>query len=161
GPTGSTGATGATGPTGATGTFSSANASIVTPAPQTVNNLAPIQFTAPVLISKNVTFNGIDTFTIQIPGNYFFIGAVMTSNNQAGPVAVGVGFNGIPVPSLDGANYGTPTGQEVVCFGFSGQIPAGTTINLYNISDKTISIGGATAAGSSIVAARLSFFRIS
>ncbi|HDR8250854.1 TPA: hypothetical protein QC119_005762 [Bacillus cereus] len=84
----------------------------------------------------------------------------MTSNNQAGPVAVGVGFNGIPVPSLDGANYGT-TGQQVVCFGFSGQIPAGTTINLYNISDRTISIGGATAARSSIVAARLSFFRIS
>ncbi|AIY72906.1 TPA: hypothetical protein ACLQU7_004811 [Bacillus tropicus] len=72
---------------------------------------------------------------------------------------MGIGFNGVPVPSLDGANYGTAVGQEVVGFGFSGQVPAGTTVSLYNLNGQTVTIGGNT--GSTSAAARLSFFRIS
>ncbi|KYZ64955.1 hypothetical protein A3782_26600 [Bacillus sp. GZT] len=83
----------------------------------------------------------------------------MPSSGQAGPVAVSVGFNGVASPGLDGANYGTAAGQEVIGFGFSGQVPAGTTVSLYNVSGQSITIGGTT--GSASPAARLSFFRIS
>ncbi|OTY38129.1 hypothetical protein BK742_23060 [Bacillus thuringiensis serovar pingluonsis] len=148
------------GPTGATGTLSTASASVVTNTTQTVASLVAIQFTAPVLVLDNVIFNGTDTFTIVVPGNYYCIGALMPAETQTGPFAVGIGLNGIPTPALDGVNYAQSAGQEVVGFGFTGQIPASTTISLFNLSGHTISIGG-VISGATNVAARLTFFRIS
>ncbi|KAB2460724.1 hypothetical protein F8162_04090 [Bacillus sp. CH140a_4T] len=81
----------------------------------------------------------------------------MTSASQAGPVGVSISLNNL-APGLDGANYGTAAGQEVVAFGFL-QVVAGDTITLINVSGQPITIGGST--GSNQPAARLSFFKIS
>ncbi|MGF1438732.1 hypothetical protein ACQUW6_32065 [Bacillus thuringiensis] len=51
-----------------------AYAEIVLKALQTVADLTPIQFLSPFsVVSNNVTFNGIDTFTIEVPGTYFLL----------------------------------------------------------------------------------------
>ncbi|MGE6401078.1 exosporium leader peptide-containing protein, partial [Bacillus cereus] len=163
GPTGVTGSTGPTGPTGVTGstgptgTLSTASASVLTTTPQTLANFALVNFSPATVLLNNVLFDGISTFTIQVPGIYYFIGALMTSATQAGPVGVTISLNNLP-PGLDGANYGTAAGQEVVAFGFF-EVVAGDTITLVNISGQSIAIGGNT--GSNQPAARLSFFKIS
>ncbi|SEB20388.1 hypothetical protein SAMN04488146_1189, partial [Bacillus nitratireducens] len=143
--------------TGATGTLSTASASVITITSQTLTNLALVNFSTGAVILNNVLFDGISTFTIQVPGIYYFIGALMTSANQAGPVGVTISLNNLP-PGLDGVNYGTAAGQEVVAFGFL-QVVAGDTITLNNVSGQSITIGGNT--GSNQPAARLSFFKIS
>ncbi|MGG5742077.1 hypothetical protein [Bacillus cereus group sp. IBL03679] len=161
GVTGPTGTTGATGVTGPTGTFPPAYAEIVSKALQTVADLTPIQFLSPFsVVSNNVTFNGIDTFTIEVPGTYFFTGAMMPASNQAGPFGVGVVFNGVQLGPT-GTNYGESAGQEVICFGFSVEIPAGTKIQLFNFSGQPVSIGGTLTLNLKFDAVRLAFFRVS
>ncbi|QOX66031.1 hypothetical protein FRZ06_20805 [Anoxybacterium hadale] len=62
-----------------------------------------------------------------------------------------IGLNG-PGFGLYGANNGPAAGQQVVCFGFTGFIPRGTTLGLYNASGKSIRL--------SRLPARIAVFRI-
>lgn len=152
GPAGATGATGSTGTTGSSGVFSAVYAGVVTTNTQTVANRAPVQFVPPFTEINNVAFNGTDLFTIIIPGNYFCIGYIAPAADQEGPVTAVIGLNG-PDFGLFGSNYGAAAGQQVLCFGFTGEIPAGSTLGLYNASGETITLGPTPA--------RLAIFRVS
>ncbi|MGF1438733.1 hypothetical protein ACQUW6_32070 [Bacillus thuringiensis] len=59
----------------------------------------------------------------------------MPASNQAGPFGVGVVFNGVQLGPT-GTNYGESAGQEVICIGFSFEIPASTKIQLFNFSGQ-------------------------
>ena len=152
GPVGPSGAAGPTGPTGPEGVFSAAYAGVVTVNTQTVADRAAIQFAPPFTEISNVAFNGSNLFTILVPGNYFCIGYIAPAADQEGPVTVVIGFNG-PDYGLYGSNYGLAAGQQVVCFGFTGYLPAGSTLGLYNASGRAITLGP--------IPARLALFRVS
>ena len=150
GPQGPAGRPGPTGPTGPAGEFSAAYAGIVTSSAQTVATFETVQFLLPSTAISNVDFNGVDLFTIIVPGNYFCIGTVFPTAEQSGPVSFNIGLNG-PLPGLQGVNYGAAPGQQVVAFGFTDVVPAGTTIGLYNSTGTPIALGPAS---------RLAIFRV-
>lgn len=134
------------------GPFLPVYAGVVTSGAQTVQPREAVQFTPPITEIQNVGFNGTDLFTILIPGNYFCMGYIAPAPDEEGPVGVLIGLNG-PDFGLFGSNYGTAAGQQVVCFGFTGHIPAGTTLGLYNTTSRAIRLGN--------VPGRMAIFRIS
>ncbi|MCY7437226.1 collagen-like protein, partial [Bacillus pumilus] len=135
GPTGATGDTGPTGATGATGALATASASVVTGA-DTVADGANFAFTGTTFLN-NVTFTAPDTFTVQVAGNYYVNALVSPTAGQAGPTSIAIQLNGVGGTGT-GDNNGTTAGQEVNAIGFTGQIPAGTTISLRNLSGQSI-----------------------
>ncbi|MGM0968973.1 MAG: exosporium leader peptide-containing protein, partial [Bacillota bacterium] len=135
GVTGATGATGPTGATGATGALATASASSITQA-ATVADGANVAFTGTTFLN-NVTFTAPDTFTVQVAGNYYVNAIVSPTAGQAGPTNIVIQLNGASTIG-SGDNNGTTAGQEVTAIGFTGQIPAGTTISLRNLSGQSI-----------------------
>ncbi|WP_419822681.1 hypothetical protein [Anoxybacterium hadale] len=133
------------------GSFSSVYAGVVTTAAQIVNDQEAVQFVPPVVERSGVEFNGKDLLRIIVPGNYFCMGFVTPAADEAGPITISIGLNG-PGFGLYGANNGPAAGQQVVCFGFTGFIPRGTTLGLYNASGKSIRL--------SRLPARIAVFRI-
>ncbi|MCY7577551.1 hypothetical protein MH191_16440, partial [Bacillus pumilus] len=136
--TGATGATGATGPTGATGALSTASASTINTATQTVADNGNFSLVGTQFLN-NVTFTAPDTFTVQQSGNYEINALVSAVAGQAGPLGIDVVLNGGPATIAGGRVRGTTAGQEVTAIGFTGQIAAGTTIQLRNVSGQAIS----------------------
>ncbi|WP_264188761.1 hypothetical protein [Bacillus stratosphericus] len=145
GPTGATGVTGATGPTGetgatgvtgATGTLATASAATVNDTTQTVADNANFSLVGSQFLD-NVTFTAPDTFTIQQSGNYNINAIVSSVAVQAGPLGINIILDG----TFDiggGRVRGTTAGQEVTAIGFTGNIPAGSTIQLTNVSGQDI-----------------------
>ena len=159
GPQGPQGIQGDQGVTGPAGTMSTPNGSLVARVPQIVANLAAVRFRIDGAVLNNVTFNGADGFIIDVPGNYYVTALVMPLACQASPIAIGIGFNGNPLPAIDGATYGVSVGQQTIAFGTTGNIPAGTVLRVYNLSGQNISLGGDT--GETQVSARFTIFKLS
>ncbi|MBR0592526.1 hypothetical protein HF328_19155, partial [Bacillus pumilus sxm20-2] len=128
----------ATGPTGATGTLATASASTVNSNIQTVADTVNFSLAGNQFLD-NVTFTAIDTFTVQQSGNYDLSAVVSATDGQSGPLGIDILVNGVPATNIAGGRVrGTATGQQVTAIGFSGQIAAGSTITLRNVSGQPI-----------------------
>ena len=133
------------------GVVSSVYAGVVTTTEQVVNDQEAVRFVPPVVELNGVAFNGIDLLKIIVPGNYFCIGFVTPDAEETGPITISIGLNG-PGFGLFGANNGSAAGQQVICFGFTGYVPEGTTLGLYNTSRRSIRL--------SRFPARIAIFRV-
>lgn len=136
-------------------TCQNASGSVVIGGTQTVGNNQKIDYTGGNFDVNNMSWDGVDTFTILEDGLYYAQGMVSPGATQAGPIEIGAYINevGVGGPSFSsGRNNGTVQGQQTISQGVT-RLSAGDTISLYNISGQQITL-------SNDVASRFTLFRI-